>query len=491
MVERRIIQNIMAVLVVFAMLVSVASAADTVVSIENATVAKTGDTATVKIRIDNVTNLGGAAFLLDYDPDIVSVAKVSDGDLGKINSLIFRNITVLFWTSNIAKNGSFVFAQLTLKAEGAAGQESDLLFKDAVLTETNIYKQLNFTVRNGTFKILTPQNSTIVLSPATAANKVNTSHTVTATVKNESGVPIANREVTFTIVSGPNAKKTEKQNTDVNGTAIFTYTGMTKGKDVIEASFMDMNNKTIKSNKVTKEWTEVAQSTIVLSPESAANKVNTSHAVTATVKDESGKPIADREVTFTIVSGPNSNKTEKNNTDANGVATFTYTGMTKGKDVIEASFMDMNNKTIKSNKVTKEWEIEGIQSTIVLSPASATNNVNTSHTVIATVEERSGAPIANREVTFTIVSGPNSPKTEKHNTNANGTATFTYKGMTKGTDVIEASFVDMDKTIKSDQVTKEWTEVGPKPTIPEFGSVIVPIVSIVALMLLLFRRKEE
>ncbi|HEY9246885.1 MAG TPA: Ig-like domain-containing protein, partial [Candidatus Methanoperedens sp.] len=196
-----------------------------------------------------------------------------------------------------------------------------------------------------------------------------------------------------------------------------------------------------------------------------------------------------REVTFTIVVGPNANKTEKKNTDANGTATFTYTGMTNGTDVIEASFMDAD-KTIKSNQVTKEWT-EVVQPTIVLSPASASNKVNTSHTVTATVKDGSGKPIANREVTFTIVSGPNANKTEKHNTDANGTATFTYTGMTIGKDVIEASFMDMDKTIKSNRVTKEWIEVKPTTPVPEFGSVIVPIVSIVALMLLLFRRREE
>jgi hypothetical protein len=94
---------------------------------------------------------------------------------------------------------------------------------------------------------------------------------------------------------------------------------------------------------------------------------------------------------------------------------------------------------------------------IVLAPASATNEVGTSHTVTATVQDDDGNPIVGRNVTFTIISGPHAGLTGTTPTNDDGQAEFTYTGTLVGTDVIEASFVDShENTITSNEVTKEW-----------------------------------
>ncbi|HEY9246763.1 MAG TPA: Ig-like domain-containing protein, partial [Candidatus Methanoperedens sp.] len=137
---------------------------------------------------------------------------------------------------------------------------------------------------------------------------------------------------------------------------------------------------------------------------------------------------------------------------------------------------------------------------IVLSPTTATNPVGTTHTVTATVQDATGKPIVGREVTFTILSGPNAPKTGNSTTDSNGTATFTYTSNgIAGTDTIQASFIDdQQKTITSNKVEKIWESEGPTPgpttpgpTIPEFPSIIIPATGIMALVLLLSRRKEE
>ncbi|MCK4731723.1 MAG: Ig-like domain-containing protein [Methanophagales archaeon] len=98
----------------------------------------------------------------------------------------------------------------------------------------------------------------ILLTPASATNPVGSEHTVTATVQDDLGNPIVDREVTFTIVSGPHGGLTDTDTTDVNGKATFTYTGTWAGTDVIEASFVNSQGVTITSNQVTKEWTDIA-----------------------------------------------------------------------------------------------------------------------------------------------------------------------------------------------------------------------------------------
>ncbi|MFC1902094.1 PKD domain-containing protein [Chloroflexota bacterium] len=98
----------------------------------------------------------------------------------------------------------------------------------------------------------------IVLGPASAVNEVNTPHTVKATVQDDDGNPVVGRDVTFNIVSGPNAGLSYVVATGSDGKASYTYTSTVTGIDTIEASFVDSRGNTKTSNQVTKEWTAPA-----------------------------------------------------------------------------------------------------------------------------------------------------------------------------------------------------------------------------------------
>ena len=74
-----------------------------------------------------------------------------------------------------------------------------------------------------TIKIGSPENISMTL--ALDASPVGTDITVTATIMDDNGNPVAGRVVTFAIVSGPNAGEISSITTDNNGEAVFTYTG--------------------------------------------------------------------------------------------------------------------------------------------------------------------------------------------------------------------------------------------------------------------------
>jgi uncharacterized repeat protein (TIGR01451 family) len=95
--------------------------------------------------------------------------------------------------------------------------------------------------------------SNITLTPAAAVNDVGTSHTVTATVK-ENDAPVAGKLVTFSVTSGPHMGTTGTDTTDSNGQATFTYTGTAAGTDTIVASYVDSSGETKTSAPVTKTW---------------------------------------------------------------------------------------------------------------------------------------------------------------------------------------------------------------------------------------------
>ncbi|MBI4818449.1 MAG: hypothetical protein HY791_19440 [Deltaproteobacteria bacterium] len=95
---------------------------------------------------------------------------------------------------------------------------------------------------------------------------------------------------------------------------------------------------------------------------------------------------------------------------------------------------------------------------ILLTPASATNPVGSTHVVTAKVTDNLGVGVPGKDVTFTVISGPNAGETAVVTTVADGTAQFSYLGDSGvGTDTIQASFIDSTSTLRtSNLVTKEW-----------------------------------
>ena len=106
-------------------------------------------------------------------------------------------------------------------------------------------------VINGTAAIV---GEGILLTPTTATNPVNTSHTVTALVQDDDGNPIAGRNVDFEILSGPNAGLTGSEVTDGSGNAKFTWSSTTAGTDVVVARFLDSQQVLRTSNEASKTW---------------------------------------------------------------------------------------------------------------------------------------------------------------------------------------------------------------------------------------------
>ena len=101
----------------------------------------------------------------------------------------------------------------------------------------------------------------IDLTPDTATNPVGTTHTVTATVK-ENGVPQAGKVVTITVIAGPNTGQTATGTTNASGQFSFTYTGAGgAGTDQIRAQYTDTSGVLQTSNIALKTWTGAADTT--------------------------------------------------------------------------------------------------------------------------------------------------------------------------------------------------------------------------------------
>lgn len=112
-------------------------------------------------------------------------------------------------------------------------------------------------------------------------------------------------------------------------------------------------------------------------------------------------------------------------------------------------------------------EVTGASSQISLDPITDNNFVGTEHTVTATVLGPDGAPVSGEEVTFEVVSGPNTgtmgdcAANADCTTNAEGQVSFTYLGDGgPGTDQIEASFIDENGNVRMAVANNIW-EINP------------------------------
>jgi hypothetical protein len=189
-----------------------------------------------------------------------------------------------------------------------------------------------------------------------------------------------------------------------------------------------------------------------LAPPTAANlRIGNNHALTATITD-SNSPLVNHEVSFRIIDGPNTGQQFTARTNAQGVATATYTSRTPGTDTIEATFLDSQGRTRLSNQVTASW-IENI--TIDLSPLTASHFIGTNASLTATVLNANN-PARNAQVVFSIIDGPNAGRQFTAQINEQGIATASYTSAIGGTDTIQASVSIGASNVTSNQITVLW-----------------------------------
>ena len=113
----------------------------------------------------------------------------------------------------------------------------------------------------------------------------------------------------------------------------------------------------------------------------------------------------------------------------------------------------------------------GLVTLVDATPKTATNIINTDHTVTATVTLNS-SPLSGATVIFNVTSGPNTGQTASPTTDVNGQASFTYTGAGGvGTDAISACIFNLPLgrvllgvPLACDNVTKDWISPSPTPS---------------------------
>jgi hypothetical protein len=312
-----------------------------------------------------------------------------------------------------------------------------------------------------------------------ATNGVGQPHTFTVTLSKDTGtgsfVPAAGEHVDVTLTDSAGAAHTAPTgsctssgaNTDANGQCTITFTSPTAGKVTAHATstlsvagsapFTVATDGTgLNSSDTLKTFVDA---NIQISPLTATNAVGTPHTFTAhvNVNDSTGfvPAPAGTSIAFSITSGPGSFVGGVNTcvtVGATGECSVQITSATAGVTTLKASTtLSVGGVTLTratgdtnagdSASAQKTW----VDANIQITPATATNPLNTTHVLTGHVNVNSGTGFVNAPdgtaIAFALVSGPGGFVGASACTTSGGTGSCTaaITSSVAGTTVISAS----------------------------------------------------
>jgi len=106
---------------------------------------------------------------------------------------------------------------------------------------------------------------------------------------------------------------------------------------------------------------------------------------------------------------------------------------------------------------------------LTLTPDTQSHDAGTTATVIATLTNSCGTPLAGANVDFTTLAGPNVGTTHIDTTDRNGNVSFSYTSSNSGTDTLMASVTNLAGTFTSPNVSVTWTNPPTPPAAPASG----------------------
>jgi hypothetical protein len=325
-------------------------------------------------------------------------------------------------------------------------------------------------------------DANIQITPATATNPVDTNHTLTGHVNINAGDGLgfvnapADTLITFSLQNsngatavfvggvntcttvGSTGSCTVQINSPTTGTTtIHAVTDVTVLGVVLHRETDGTGSNSVDAQKT---WGSVK---ISIAPD-ATNEVGASHTFTVTLQKDTGSgfvPAAGEHVDVTLTDSNGAAHTAPTgtctnagpNTDVNGQCTITFSSPTAGKVTGHAS----STLTVGSGQITVATDGTGgssgdavktfVDANIQITPAEATNPVNTNHTLTGHVNINAGdglgfvnAP-ADTLITFSITGGPGSfvGASTCTTVGSTGSCTVQISSPTAGTTTIHAA----------------------------------------------------
>ena len=272
---------------------------------------------------------------------------------------------------------------------------------------------------------VTVRKLNVSLTVSNVSYKTTATKTVTATLKDENGLPIAGKIISFT-VNG----KTYNATTNANGVASAKITLTAGGTYTITAKFAGDSEYQAKTG--TGKLTLTKQSTSLTSSGKTYTVTNTAKYIYVTLKDGAKKLLASKKITATV-----NGKTFSAKTNSKGVAKIKLT-LTKVK-TFKVSLKFAGDSTYSASTKTIKVKVTKTKTKLAV-PKKTYKKAAKSKKLTATLKDQTGKVIKSKTVKFTV-----NGKTYSAKTNKKGVATVSVKLSAKKTYKFKVRFAGDSK----------------------------------------------
>lgn len=254
------------------------------------------------------------------------------------------------------------------------------------------------------------------------------------TLKDQSGNPLANQEISFA-VNGSSYSR----NTDLNGHAGIDVSVLPVGSHEVVIRFAgnDLYNAVSKTSKIT-----ILSRDAQLESDDGTFYVNSTQYYNVTLNNQSGNPLANQEIIFEV-----NGSSYSNNTDLNGQAGIYVSVLPVGchEVVIRFAGNEIYNAVSKTNNITI------LKMDAQLESQDRTFSLNSSQSYWVTLKDQFGNPFANQEIIFAV-----NGSTYSNNTDLNGQAIINLSDLAVGSHNITIQFAGNDlynPALKTNSIT--------------------------------------
>jgi adhesin/invasin len=283
--------------------------------------------------------------------------------------------------------------------------------------------------------------TTFVAGPSTVIADGASASTLTLTVLDAQGNPVAGQAVSVASNGTGNTLAPASGNTDAAG--MFTAT--------LKSTKAELKTVTATAGSVTKNATVTfsagapssAATTFVIGPASATANGTSTVALTVTVADVNGNAVAAQAVTLTSTGSNNTFGAGSGSTDASGTFTTTLAS-TKAEAKTVTATVGAVVKTAGATFVA--GAPAALTSDLAASPTSLTANGTSTTTLTLTVKDAQGNPVASQAVSLASSGSANTFGSSTGATDANGLFTTTLKSTVAETKVVTGTAGAVNET---------------------------------------------
>ena len=301
--------------------------------------------------------------------------------------------------------------------------------------------------------LVTWSESTLTLTVSPPVVKVDETVTMSATLEDkDSGNPLHNYIIYFYIYADDEWKPVGDESTNLDGVASINYAPTEAGTFEVNATFWGSLEYTSSSDTDTVLVLSIETSLRIDVPATA--KVDTPITMSATLKDEEASPLEGEIVDFYIRSDTVWNKIGSDETDASGIASISHTPTDAGAFQIKAVY---GGSTIYAESSDTEMLTVSLLTTTLNLDAPTSARVEDTITLVATLKDEDGNPVADSAVDYYISSGAGWNTIGFAPTDTSGVASMDYTSTEAGTFKLKAVYEGTQKYAgsSSEEVTLE------------------------------------